>query len=98
MTITQTVLVYVVIPAAIAGVLALFVFGAGARRAPRYRPGRPFAFAPVWFVSATAKNQANTDHAALPAGEERPALPAGASAAPAAAQPATKKGGARGTW
>jgi len=97
MTITETVLVYVAIPAAIAGVLALLVFGAGARRGPRYRPGRPFAFAPVWFVSASAKSDASSEHAALPAGADRPALPAGESGE-AAARPVTKKGGARGTW
>jgi hypothetical protein len=28
------------------------VYTATARRAKRYRPGRPFEFAPVWFVSA----------------------------------------------
>jgi hypothetical protein len=97
MTTTQTVLVYVAIPAAVAGVLALFVFGAGARRGPRYRPGRPFAFAPVWFVSARAQHDPASEHAALPAGADRPALPAGASAEPAE-RPVTKKGGARGTW
>jgi hypothetical protein len=33
-------------------VLAAFVFVGGARRGKRYRPGRPFTFTPVWFLSA----------------------------------------------
>jgi hypothetical protein len=33
-------------------VLAALVFAGGARRGKRYRPGRPFTFAPVWFLSA----------------------------------------------
>jgi hypothetical protein len=34
-------------------VLALLVFAGGQRRgSKRYRPGRPFAFTPVWFLAA----------------------------------------------
>lgn len=33
-------------------VIAAFVFAGGARRSKRYRPGRPFQFMPVWFLSA----------------------------------------------
>lgn len=33
-------------------VIAAFVFAGGARRGKRYRPGRPFTFMPVWFLSA----------------------------------------------
>jgi hypothetical protein len=105
MTITETVLVFVGIPLAIAGVLALLVFGASARRAPRYRPGRPFAFTPVWFLAAPEPGQAATGHHTLPA-SSAPALEAtrttGADAADAtgaaATRPGSKKGGARGTW
>lgn len=79
MTITETVLIYAGAPLAAAGVLALLVFGAGARRTPRYRPGRPFAFSPVWFLAAPTVGAANTRAAAD-------------------VRPATKKGGARGTW
>lgn len=33
-------------------IVAAFVFAGGSRRSKRYRPGRPFTFTPVWFVSA----------------------------------------------
>jgi hypothetical protein len=79
MTITETLLIYAGVPLAAAGVLALLVFGASARRAPRYRPGRPFAFSPVWFLAAP------TDSAAK-------------KRSMAEIRPATRKGGARGTW
>jgi hypothetical protein len=32
--------------------IALFVFMGGSRSPKRYRPGRPFTFSPVWFLSA----------------------------------------------
>jgi hypothetical protein len=49
----------VVIPLAIAlAVVALVyaaVYAGSARRARRYRPGRPFEFTPVWFLASPAK-------------------------------------------
>lgn len=33
-------------------ILAALVFAGGSRRSKRYRPGRPFTFTPVWFLSA----------------------------------------------
>ena len=33
-------------------VISLFVFMGGSRNPKRYRPGRPFHFKPVWFLSA----------------------------------------------
>ncbi len=61
MTTTETVLIFAGAPLAAASLLALLVFGAGARRTPRYRPGRPFAFSPVWFLASptgdSAKNR-----------------------------------------
>lgn len=65
MTTIETVLIFGVVPLAAAGLLALLVFGANARRAPRYRPGRPFVFSPVWFLSAP---DSKTDAPAFPAG------------------------------
>jgi hypothetical protein len=51
LTITETVLVFVVIPlAAVAAVFAI-VFGGSAARGKRYRPGRQFTAAPVWFLA-----------------------------------------------
>jgi hypothetical protein len=50
----NTVLVYVLIPlAAIALVITLARAGSSAERpSRRYRPGRPYDFAPTWFLSA----------------------------------------------
>ena len=33
-------------------VISLFVFMGGSKNPKRYRPGRPFHFKPVWFLSA----------------------------------------------
>jgi hypothetical protein len=88
MTPLQTILVFVGVPVAIALVLASLVYGAGSRRAPRYRPGRPFTFTPVWYLAAQQPGEPHD-------GDHRPALEAGQTAAAPAVQP---KGGARGTW
>lgn len=45
-------LVMIGIAVGFALVIAALVFMGGARRAKRYRPGRPFAFVPVWFLAA----------------------------------------------
>ena len=51
MSIWQTVLVFVGIPAAIVALVVFGVYGKSMLRQPnRYRPGRPWNFAPEWFV------------------------------------------------
>ena len=65
----STVLVFVVIPAAILlGVAALTLSG-GDRSRPdrRYRPGRPYDFAPIWFLSAP--EQVSSAHAGTAHGQ-----------------------------
>ena len=54
MSISNTVLVYVVIPAAIITVVASLVFAGSdrTRRTKRYRPGRPYDFQPIWFLAS----------------------------------------------
>jgi hypothetical protein len=106
MTPIQTVLIYAGIPAAIILLLAALVYGASARRSPRYRPGRPFPVRPVWFLAAeraATLEHADSSRAALGSGDAHAAIearhieadrPGDAPAAPAA-QP---KGGARGNW
>jgi hypothetical protein len=60
-SIAETLAVFAGIPAAIVAVVFALVYGANGRRgSKRYRPGRPFTFAPVWFVAAR-------DTAAVPA-------------------------------
>jgi hypothetical protein len=104
MTPIQTVLIFVGVPLAITLALAALVYGASARRSPRYRPGRPYPVRPVWFLAAEPAAALDRDgHPALPAGESHAAIEArhteadrpGEIPAAPAAQP---KGGARGNW
>jgi hypothetical protein len=47
----QTVLVFVGIPAGIIAILALGVYGKSIVRQPnRYRPGKPWDYPPSWYV------------------------------------------------
>jgi hypothetical protein len=50
----STVLVFVVIPAAIVLVIAALARTGSDRSRPtrRYRPGRPYDFAPIWFLAS----------------------------------------------
>ena len=51
MTVVQTLLVFVGIPAGIIFVIFLGVYGKSLARQPnRYRPGRPWAYPPTWYV------------------------------------------------
>ncbi len=91
MSIGETLLVYAGIPIAVILVVTGWAFASMARSAPRYRPGRPFTFTPVWYLAEGSPEE--PDHPALPA--------AGAAAGPPA-RPASSSGselgGARGTW
>lgn len=70
MSITQTVLVFAGIPAAVVAAVYAIVFATTSRRnSKRYRPGRPFTFSPVWFLAAPERVTAGPGSAtALPAG------------------------------
>ncbi|MDQ7909600.1 hypothetical protein RB614_34280 [Phytohabitans sp. ZYX-F-186] len=81
-------LVFAGIPLAIVLVISGLAALGGGRAAKRYRPGRPFDFAPVWFLAAPEQlvgaetAGAEAAHAELPAGTPSPAaLPAGPSVA-----------------
>lgn len=50
MSIVQTVLVYVGIPVLAFALAAAVTLGRGAGRAPRYRPGAPWQYEPVWYL------------------------------------------------
>jgi hypothetical protein len=85
MTIVQTVLVFVGIPAAIISVIAFAVYGKSLLRQPnRYRPGRPWPYAASWFVPHP--------DAVLRAGSGHPQLEAGPRST------TTAVGGASGEW
>ena len=49
---TRLLLILIGIAVGFALVIAALVFMGGSRRSKRYRPGRPFSFAPVWFLAA----------------------------------------------
>jgi hypothetical protein len=51
LTITETVLVFVGIPAVVIGSVFALVYGGSAARGKRYRPGRQFDSSPVWFLA-----------------------------------------------
>jgi len=50
----STVLIFVVIPAAVIGVVSALVLASGdrSRKSRRYRPGRPYDFQPIWFLAS----------------------------------------------
>jgi hypothetical protein len=68
LSVITTILVYVIIPAAIIGAVATTVFARSdkAKPARRYRPGRPYEFPPMWFL-ATPGRTAATGHSHAPA-------------------------------
>ena len=65
MTIIETVLVFVCIPLAVIATVFAIVYGSSAARSKRYRPGRPFTSAPVWFLAEKELTAAGT-HAPAP--------------------------------
>jgi hypothetical protein len=73
----STVLIYVVIPVAVILVVAALVRGGSDRNRSnrRYRPGRPYDFAPVWFLAAPEQVTAGGDESAETA--QRPAIESG---------------------
>lgn len=85
MSIVETVLVFVGIPGAIISVIACAVYGKSMMHQPnRYRPGRPWPYAPAWFVPHP--------DAVMRSDTGRPQLEAGAKSM------TTAVGGASGEW
>ncbi|MGB9377869.1 MAG: hypothetical protein WCB04_10200 [Mycobacteriales bacterium] len=89
MTIGETLSVFAGIPILVIFVVASAVYAANARTAPRYRPGRPFTFTPVWYLAEASPDEAAHHEA-----------PKAITAAPGAGTPVVQldPGGARGTW
>lgn len=85
MSVVQTILVYVLIPAAIYGVIALMTLWPKFARAPRYRPGQPWTYEPVWWSASGVVDPRQTG---TPSAAEQPAEPT----------MSTARGGARGNW
>jgi hypothetical protein len=99
LSVTETVLYFVVIP----GVTVLVIAGlalAGGGRGRRYRPGRSYDFTPVWFLSSPEllsgeQSDHHDDHSALTAGSRPAELTAGETTARV---PAGSTGGASDRW
>jgi hypothetical protein len=67
LSVITTILVYVIIPAAIIALVSILVFAGSDRgkTSRRYRPGRPYEFEPMWFLASPERSvAANHGHAA----------------------------------
>ena len=103
MSIIDAVLVYAGIPVAVVLLIYGAVYAGSARRGRRYRPGRPFEFRPVWFLSVPDRAAVpGAGHAEIEGGATAAALPAGQRPAEeeATAESATQgtTGGASDRW
>lgn len=105
MSVTETLLVFVGIPAAAVLVIAGLAY-AGSRGAgsagggggsKRYRPGRPFDFTPVWFLGRP-EQLADSAGTALAAGAQAPALTSHKLEQASVEAPAGGTGGASDRW
>jgi hypothetical protein len=94
MSIVETVLVFAGIPLGVFALFAVVVLGPGAARAPRYRPGSPWTFKPVWYLPHPGHD------ALLAASHGASALESGNTRAigGSASEPAQAAGGASGEW
>ena len=79
MSIIETTLIFAGIPAAVILLIAGAVYAGGSRRSRRYRPGRPFDFTPVWFLSVP-EQLTKPAHARELTGVRRAELTAGGEA------------------
>jgi hypothetical protein len=85
-SVVQTVLIYVLIPAAFYGVIALLTLWPKSARAARYRVGQPWTYDPVWWRAAGVVSANHTGTQGQT--ETTPADPS----------VRTAHGGARGNW
>jgi hypothetical protein len=106
LSIIETLVVFVGIPAAVIAAVTGLIFGGNTRRARRYRPGRPFEFRPVWFLAAPEQhgpgNGAGPDSRRQVSGANRLALTkaetAAAGTVPAPGALPDSTGGASDRW
>ncbi|MGI8528985.1 MAG: aa3-type cytochrome oxidase subunit CtaJ [Geodermatophilaceae bacterium] len=88
MSVVQTVLVYVGLPALGFAVIAVLVYAGGGGRSPRYRPGRGWSHDDVWYVPRPLRSSGPTHRA----------LESGGSSRSGPGPRRTARGGASGTW
>jgi hypothetical protein len=94
LTIPETLLVFVGIPAAVVAIIYLLVYAGSAANNKRYRPGRPYNQAAVWYVankSAEATVAGSSAHE-IGAGSGAHALAAGTAANDSSGEAATDDG------
>jgi len=98
LSIIETLVVFAGIPLAVVALIFGLVYAGGGRSDRRYRPGRPFDFAPVWFLSApeAQAEAASNGHAAI-TGADRKALTT-RSEAPSGEPVGDVTGGASDRW
>jgi hypothetical protein len=89
-TVWQTLLVFVVIPGAIYGLIALAAMGTKSKRHPRYRPGQEWKYPAVWWAGNPEGVGGHGAHHGADAPDADNAEPAGAGR--------TALGGASGNW
>lgn len=103
MSVSETVLYFVVTPLVIVlvitGLVMLTSHGAPGGGGKRYRPGRPFEFTPVWFVSSADQitDPEQASRKTLPGGVPAPAIQAGRETESARTR-AGATGGASDRW
>ena len=90
MSIVETALIFVGIPAAAILVVAALVYGRAAIRTPRYRPGNAWRFEPAWYLP-------HPEHAG-PASSLPASTLDGRALAGQVAEPVAASGGASGEW
>ncbi|MEV6299809.1 hypothetical protein AB0M02_10440 [Actinoplanes sp. NPDC051861] len=62
MSVISTVLVFVIIPAAVIGAVAALVLSSDrGKQSRRYRPGRPYDFPAMWFTATPGRAAAAVD-------------------------------------
>jgi hypothetical protein len=81
----ETTLIFAGIPALVIVIIVGAVYAGGSGRSKRYRPGRPFEFTPVWFLSAPEEmaEAAKAREAHELTGSNRPALTSGSTSSTA---------------
>jgi len=94
---SDTALVFVGIPAAIVLIIAVLAMTGGGRRPGRYRPGRPFDFTPIWFLSSPEQVAETPAKAQLETGERSVATSGEVEIKAAPSRPGTT-GGASDRW
>ncbi|WP_455644396.1 aa3-type cytochrome oxidase subunit CtaJ [Micromonospora carbonacea] len=100
LSVTETLLIFVGIPAAVVLVITALAFAGGRSSgggAKRYRPGRPFDFTPVWFLGRP-EQLADSAGTALAAGAQAPALTSHKLDRAGIEAPAGGTGGASDRW